>query len=94
MKSRMASPSRSAIISKVVLPTAWMTTVTVPRVAVEIGDGERDAFAVLIDAGHDEVAGAGGARHVRRMHLPEEGCRTELFSVFDEKHNTSWKSIW
>src|ERR1017187_3964961 len=30
MKSRMVSPSRKANISNVVLPTAWMTTVTVP----------------------------------------------------------------
>src|ERR1019366_3438809 len=30
MKSRMLSPSRNANISKVVLPTAWTTTVTVP----------------------------------------------------------------
>src|ERR1017187_1783100 len=31
MKSRIVSPSRKVIISKVVLPTAWITTVTVPR---------------------------------------------------------------
>ena len=88
MKSRMASPSRSAIISKVVFPTAWITTVTVPRSGVEIGYGQRNALAVLVDASHDEVPGTRRARHIRRFHVPEEGRRTELFPTSDEKHHT------
>src|ERR1039458_9908167 len=35
MKSRIVSPSRNANISKVVLPTAWTTTVTVPDPALK-----------------------------------------------------------
>jgi hypothetical protein len=35
MKSRIASPSCNPIISNVVLPTAWITTVTVPARALK-----------------------------------------------------------
>jgi hypothetical protein len=60
---------------------------------VEIRDGERDAFAMLIDAGHDEVSGTCRARHIGRFHVPEEGRRTELLSTSDEKHHTPWKNM-
>ena len=55
---------------------------------VEIGYGERNALAVLVDAGHDEVPGPRRARHIRRVHVPEEGRWTELFPTSDEKHHT------
>ena len=45
---------------------------------VEIRNGERDALAPLIDAGHDEVPGLGGARHIRRLNLPQECTGAEL----------------
>ena len=61
---------------------------------VEIGDGQRDSFAMLVDASHDEVSGACRARHVGRLHVPEEGCRTKLFSTSDEKHHTPSESTW
>ena len=73
----------SAIISKVVLPTAWMTTVTVPRSRVEICNGQRDAFAMLVDASHDEVSGPRRPRHIRRVHVPEEGAGAELLPAKD-----------
>ena len=65
-----------------------MTTVTVPLVRVEIGDGQRDSFATLVDASHDEVSGTRRTRHVGRFNVPEEGRRTKLLSTSDEKHHT------
>jgi hypothetical protein len=61
-------------------------------IRVKVRDGERDAFAVLIDAGHDEVTGTRRSRHVGRLYVPEEGCRTKLLSTSDEKHHTPWKA--
>ena len=43
---------------------------------------------MLVDASHDEVPGTRRPRHIRRIHVPEEGCRTELFPTSDEKHYT------
>ena len=57
-------------------------------VDVEIGDGERNAFAMLVDTSHDEVTGTSGTRHVGRLDVPKKGRRTELFPTSDEKHNT------
>src|ERR1017187_8173915 len=58
---------------------------------VEIGHGERDPFAMLVDASHHKVSGTCCARHIRRFHVPKEGRRTELYSTADEKHHTPWK---
>jgi hypothetical protein len=55
---------------------------------VEIRDGQRDPFPMLVNASHDKVSGACRSRHIRRFHVPEEGCRTELFPTTDEKHHT------
>ena len=63
------------------------------RIVVEIGDGERDAFAAFVDAGHHEVAGTRGVRHVGREDVPKEGDRTELLPMLDEKHNTPYKAL-
>jgi hypothetical protein len=60
------------------------------RLAIEIGNGERNAFAVLVDAGHDEVAGPGSACHVGCENVPKEGGWSELLPALDEKHNTPW----
>jgi hypothetical protein len=62
--------------------------------AVEISDGKWNAFTVLVDAGHNEMAGSGSAGHVRRVDLPKEGRRTELLPAIDEKHSTPWKPLW
>src|ERR1019366_5142527 len=74
-KSRRVSPSRNVIISKVVLPTAWITTVTVPWSALKSA----------------KVTGTRRSRHVVRLYVPEECRRTKLFSTSDEKHHTPWK---
>ena len=55
---------------------------------IEIRDGQRDPFPMLVNASHDKVSGACRSRHIRRFHVPEEGCRTELFPTTDEKHHT------
>ena len=55
---------------------------------VEIRHGQRDALPMLVDASHDKVSGTCRPRHIRRFHVPEEGCRTELFPTTDEKHHT------
>ena len=55
-------------------------------VAIEVGDGERDALAALVQAQHDEVPGLGGARDVGRAHLPEEGGLGECFAADDLVH--------
>jgi hypothetical protein len=57
----------------------------VPR-DIEIGDGEGDALAVFIDAGHDEMAGARGASHVRRAYFPKKCCGAELLSADNRVH--------
>jgi len=45
MKSRIESPSARAIISRVDFPTAWMTTVTVPRTRIGVQeDGKKLAL--------------------------------------------------
>ena len=41
--------------------------------AVEVGDGQRDALAVLVEHDDDELPGPGGARHHRMAHL-EQVC--------------------
>ena len=58
---------------------------------VEIRHGQRDALAMLVDPSHYKVSGACRSRHIRRLHVPEEGCRTKLFPTIDEKHHTPWK---
>ena len=55
---------------------------------VEIRHGQRYAFPMLVNASHDKVSGTCRPRHIRRFHVPEEGCRTELFPATDEKHHT------
>jgi hypothetical protein len=54
----------------------------------EIRHSQGDSLAMLIDAGHDEMAGASGARHIGRFDVPEEGRGTEEFPAGDEKHYT------
>src|ERR1035438_371806 len=99
MKSRIVSPSRSANISKVVLPTAWTPTLTGPAPPldhhrdrpgprVEICNGQRDPFPMLVNASHDKVSGTRRSRHIGRFHVPEEGCWTKLYPTTDEKHHT------
>src|ERR1035441_857822 len=46
---------------------------------------------MLVDASHDKVSGTRRPRHIRRFHVPEEGCRTKLYPTTDEKHHTPWK---
>jgi hypothetical protein len=83
------SPSRSVIISKVVLPTAWMTTVTVPRAASKSAtvSGMRSPCssmrAMMKWPGRAARATSGAA------YFPEKGRRTELLPTSDEKHYTS-----
>ena len=48
-----------------VLPTAWITSVIVPAVRVEVGDRERDALAVFVLHDDDELARLGRPRHHR-----------------------------
>ena len=55
-------------------------------VAIVIGDGERNAFAALAQAQHDEMPGLGGARHVGRAHLPEKRGLRECFAADDLVH--------
>ena len=64
---------QSRRISCVVLPTAWITRVMVPALAVEVGQRQRDALAVLVGHHDDELAGLGGARHHRMLDFEQEG---------------------
>ena len=57
-------------------------------VHIEIGHGERNAFAMLVDASHDKMSGTRRSRHIGRFHVPKEGRWTELFPTSDEKHYT------
>ena len=51
--------------------------------AVEVGDGERDALAALVEAEHHEVAGLGRGGDVGGLDLPEEGRVGEGFAADD-----------
>ena len=53
---------------------------------IEIGDGEGDALAVLVDAGHDEMAGTRGASHIGRAYFPKKRRGAELLSADDRVH--------
>ena len=54
--------------------------------AVEVGDGERNALAGLVQPQHDEMAGLRGLRDVRRIDFPQEGLLGELFASNDADH--------
>jgi len=54
--------------------------------AVEVGHRQRDAFALLVQAQHDEMPGLGGRRHVGRMQLPQEGLVVERLAADDGGH--------
>ncbi len=70
-------------ISFVVLPTAWITSVIVPRSAVEVGDRQRNALAVLGLHHDDELAGLRGLRHQRVAHLEQVGDGREILARND-----------
>ncbi len=53
---------------------------------IEIGDREGDALAVLVDAGHDEMAGARGACYIGRTYFPQKCCGAELLSADNRIH--------
>ncbi len=55
-------------------------------VAVEVGDGERDPLASLVQADHHEVSRLGRLRHVRREHLPQEGGVGKRVAADDRVH--------
>ncbi len=45
---------------------------------------------MLVDTSHHKVPGTRRPRHIRRLYVPEESCRTKLFPTTDEKHHTPW----
>ena len=70
-------------ISRVVLPTAWITSVIVPLVTVEVGDRQRDALAVLVLHHDDELARPGGPGHQRMADLEQVGDVGEILARHD-----------
>ena len=63
-----------------VFPTSMKTTVTVPACAVEIGDGEGDPLALLVDPEDDELSGLGLPGDYWGRHLEEVDPRGEILS--------------
>ena len=55
-------------------------------VAIEIGHRQRDAFAALVHAHHDEMAGLGRSGYVRSHHFPEKSRIGKNFAADDRVH--------
>ena len=60
---------------------ACVTMVTLPSAAVEVGDRERNALAVFVDADDDELSGLRRACHARceDLHQPDALCEESFF---------------
>jgi hypothetical protein len=92
MKSRMKSPSRRGHLDGG-LADGLDDHGDRALAGIEVGHGERNALAMLVEASHDEMSGTDGARDIRRLDVPEKGSRAELFPPSDEKHYTPLMAI-
>ena len=81
---RMYSPSFLWFSSSVVAPTIWKMMRDRARLAIIARDGQRNAFAVLIDAKDNELPGFRLAGHERRLdiHHRDGGIQFALFDDF------------
>ena len=70
------------------LPTSWKMSVMVPAVAIDVGNGQRDALARLVGDDDHELARPGLARHVRSAHHDELGHVAQTLLLEDVVHRS------
>ena len=57
-------------------------------VAVVIGDGQRDALGAVVKANHDEMAGLGRSRDIRRLDVPKKRRVRKTLPVNNRIHRS------
>jgi len=60
-----------------------------PALAIEVGNRQRNALAIVAQPQHHELAGLGGAGHIGGVHLPQESSVRKLLAANDADHATS-----
>ena len=60
---------------------------------IEIGHGERNPFAILVHASHDEVSRTRRSRQIRGAHFPQESRRSKLLPSCDAIHQCTSRRL-